>query len=63
MEIKDAYLRSGPITREIYARTPRECNLPQAKLWLMRKLPYGVNEAGIQLEKVLAHWLFRLAGF
>lgn len=32
IDIKGAYLQSGPITRDIYVRPPRECNTPRAIL-------------------------------
>lgn len=46
VDIKDAYLQSGPIKRTIFVRPPRELRLPRNILWKLRKLPYVITEAG-----------------
>lgn len=57
IDIKCAHLQSGPIRRIIYVRPPRELNLPRNILCKLRKLPYGINEAGRQLAKEIESWL------
>lgn len=39
VDIKDAYLQSGPIKRCIYVSPPRELGLPWYLLWRLLKLP------------------------
>lgn len=49
VDISGAYMESGPITREIYVRPPREWqNTKRGSVWKLLKLHYGVVEAGRQ---------------
>lgn len=45
-EIKGAYLQSGPIKREIFARPPREWEGQRGRVWKLKKLPYGIVQGG-----------------
>lgn len=63
IDIKGAYMQSGPIKRDIYIRPPRECNAPRGILWKLTKLPYGITEAGRQWAKVMEGWLIEEARF
>lgn len=63
IDIKGAYLQSGPIKRTIYVRPPSELDLPRHILWKLRKLPYGITEAGRQWAKEIESWLIEKAGF
>lgn len=63
IDVKGAYLQSGPITRDIYVRPPRECGSPRGVLWKLTKLPYGITEAGRQWAKVVEGWMTQEAGF
>lgn len=63
IDVKGAYLQSGPITRDIYVKPPRECNVPRGILWKLTKLPYGITEAGRQWAKVIEGWMTQEAGF
>lgn len=53
IDIKGAYLQSGPNLREICVRPPREIAGGRKKLWRLLKLTYGISEAGRQLVKKL----------
>lgn len=55
--IKSAYLQSGPIKRELYVKPPREVDASRGVLWKLKKLPYGIAEAGRQWNLVLEDWL------
>ena len=63
IDVKKAYLQSGPIKREIYVRPPREWNSAsdaypkRGILWKLLKLPYGIVEAGRQWQLVAESWL------
>lgn len=63
IDIKGAYLQSGPIKRRIYVIPPIELGLPRYILWLLRKLPYAISEAGRQWAKEIESWLVHTAGF
>lgn len=57
IDIKSAYMQSGPINRELYVRPPKEYNGQRGILWRLLKLPYGISEAGRQWAKVIETWL------
>ena len=62
IDVKKAYLQSGPIRRQVYVRPPKEyysCrNSPKRKvLWKLSKLPYGIVEAGRQWQLTAESWL------
>jgi len=65
VDVKRAYLQSGPIRREIFVRPPREWHYfcyrnhrsPRSVLWKLDKLPYGIVEAGRQWQKTAELWL------
>jgi len=63
VDVKGAYLQSGPITRDIYVRPPREWKGPRGILWKLVKLPYGIVEAGRQWQKAIENWMLNEAGF
>jgi len=71
IDVKKAYLQSGPITRQIFVRPPREwhtmsANAPRSSrmiLWKLRKLPYGIVEAGRQWHLVAESWLMETLKF
>lgn len=62
VDIKGAYLQSGPIKRTIYVRPPRELGVERGTLWKLTKLPYGITEAGRQWAMVFEQWLTEAAG-
>lgn len=61
VDIKGAYLQSGPIKRTIYVRPPRELAVRRGTLWKLTKLPYGITEAGRQWAIVFEEWLTHTA--
>ena len=61
-DIKGAFLQSGPITRQIFVRPPREWTSSRATLWKLRKLPYGIADAGRQWQKTVETWMLEHAG-
>lgn len=61
-DIKGAYLQSGPIKREIFVRPPREWVGKRGQLWRLKKLPYGIVEAGRQWAKAVEDWMLSTAG-
>lgn len=64
VDISAAYLQSGPITREIFVRPPKEHGGKRGTLWKLLKLPYGIAEAGRQWQTVCESWLlFKKMGF
>lgn len=50
-DIKGVHLQSGPITQEIYIRPPREKCEKRKIFGTLKKLPYGITEAGKQRAK------------
>ena len=44
IDIKAAFLQGNPIERKLYLRPPKEANQPD-KLWLLRKVVYGLSDA------------------
>lgn len=53
-DIKEAYLRSGPIRGEIYVRPPREGqNKDRGNIWHPTTLPYRITEAGMQWARTI----------
>ena len=61
-DIKGAFLQSGPINRQIFVRPPKEWHGPRGVLWKLRKLPYGIADAGRQWQKVVEKWMLDKAG-
>lgn len=61
--IKAAYMRSGRITRCIYIGPPLEVGAEMGKMWLLRKMTYGIMEAGIQWTKVIEDWILNKENF
>lgn len=61
--INSAYLQSSPIKRRIYVRPPRELGLPRHILCKLKKLPYGITEAGREWAKEIESWLIKKSGF
>ena len=51
IDIKSAYLQGVPINRERYILPPKEAQTE--KLWLLKKCPYGLADAG-------RHWYMRV---
>ena len=46
LDIKSAFLQGVPIDRELYMKPPNEAE--STKLWLLKKCPYGLADAGRQ---------------
>ena len=44
IDIKSAFLQGNPINRKIYLRPPKEANA-EGKLWLLKKVVYGLSDA------------------
>ena len=44
IDIKSAYLQGIPINREVHMKPPKEADT--TKLWLLKKCPYGLADAG-----------------
>ena len=61
-DIKGAFLQSGPITRQIYVRPPREWQGQRGVLWKLNKLPYGIADAGRQWQKKIESWMLEHVG-
>lgn len=61
-DIKGAYMQSGPITREVYVRPPRDCYRKRGVVWKLLKLPYGMTDAGRQWQLRVEDWMLRTAG-
>lgn len=61
-DIKGAFLQSGPITRQIFVRPPREWPGLRGLLWKLLKLPYGIADAGRQWQKAVESWMLEIAG-
>lgn len=59
IDVKGAYLQSGPITLDIYVRSPVECNHKRLTLWKLNKSPYGISEAGRQWTKAIDSWMMK----
>lgn len=63
IDIKKAYMQSGRITRDLYVRTLRELNCGRGILWKLKKLPYGIGDAGRQWAETFDAWLLDKLGF
>lgn len=63
IDVKAAYLQSGPIARDLYVRPPTEYKHKRGSVWKLSKLPYGVCEAGRQWAKTIESWLTHQGGF
>lgn len=62
IDIKGAFLQSGPIKRLLYVRPPRRWVSTRGMLWRLTKLPYGIGEAGRQWAKTFESWMLEEAG-
>lgn len=63
IDIKGAYLQSGPVKRCIYVRPPQDLGIPRYILWKLWKHPYGITETGRQWAKEIESCLVQTAGF
>lgn len=61
-DIQGAYLQSGPITREIYVRPPKEWNGNRGIQWKLMKLPYRIVETSRQRATTIANWMLFAGG-
>lgn len=57
VDVTAAYLQSGPISRELFVRPPREYQTKRGVVWKLIKLSYGISEAGRQWAKTIESWL------
>ena len=62
IDVKGAYIRSGPIKRAVYVRPPSRWIPNRGILWRLTKPPYGIGEAGRQWAKTFERWLLEEAG-
>lgn len=56
VDVERAYLQSGEISREINVWAPPEIG-HRNDVWKLRKLPYGISEAGRQWMKAIEQWM------
>lgn len=65
-DIKDSYLQSGPIQREIYVRPPKKWQVAPGVLWKvlwrLTKLPYRIFKAGRQWQKTIKRGMLTEGG-
>lgn len=50
VDVKSAYMQSGPIHREPYVKPPNHLDLNGDSVWKLKKLPCGIVEAGRQWQ-------------
>lgn len=55
-------MKSRPITREVFVRPPRMIGEERGKLWKLKKLPYGLAEAGPQWLLMAERWMMGVYG-
>lgn len=63
LDVRGAYLQSGPIQRDIYVRPPPEWKGKRGVIWHLLKMSYGISEAGRQWAKVIENWMIQRASF
>ena len=44
-DIKSAFLQGNPIDRDVFIIPPREAEVPEGKIWKLRRCLYGLNDA------------------
>lgn len=59
LDIKGAYLQSGPITHKSFVRPSQKDPFQRNTLCRLTRSPYGIVEAGRQLAKRIEGWLER----
>lgn len=66
VDIKGAYLQSGPIKRDTYMRPSSgwssKTEYRKGTLWKLTKLPYGIVDAGRQWMLTVEEWMLSTAG-
>lgn len=63
VDVSNAYMTSGPIKRSIYVRPPGEWDKgTRWSVWELRKMPYGITDAGRQWATVIESWLTGTVG-
>jgi hypothetical protein len=60
LDIKGAYLQSGPCKRYIFVRPPNEWPGARGVVWKLLKLPYVFPDAGHQWQVIIHEFLFLL---
>lgn len=63
LDIKGAYIPSGPIKRRVYVRPSIKAKVKRGTLWLLRKLPYGNTEERQQRAKDIEKTFLDSAGY
>lgn len=58
-DIKAALMQSGPITRKVYVRPPRDCQHEKGEIWKLLKIPYGMCDAGRQWILKIEDWMIK----
>lgn len=61
-DIKGAYMKSGPIIREVFVRQLRDGQRKRGVLWKLLKLPNGMMDAGIQWIMRVENWILGAEG-
>ena len=57
LDIKGAYLQSGPLCRDIYMRPPASFCKSKSILWKLLKATYGLVEAGRLWKLAIEEWM------
>lgn len=57
VDVKGAYLQSGPISHDIYVRPPWEWRGSRGMLWRLLKFAYGIAESGRQWQVAVEQWM------
>lgn len=55
--IKGAFMKFGPIRREVYVRPQRGCLRRHGTLWKLPKLTYGMMHAGRKVMLIIERWM------
>lgn len=62
VDIKRAYIQTGPIKRTVNVRPPHELGVEKVTIWRLTKMLYGITEERRQWELVFEHCITTAAG-
>lgn len=62
VDVRGAYMQSGPIQRELYFRPLKNVDLHRQVAWKLLRLPFGIIEAGRQWLCAIEDWMLQEFG-
>lgn len=60
-DIKSAFLQGKPLDRDVFLKPPKEADLPDGKVWKLKRCLYGLNDAARQFYNSVTDEMVKLS--